>query len=68
MPAAGNPLLWGKGGGSYSAADAAAEVGGTETDHIPTVLALVVVASGVLLLVLQRTGFRFVAEASGGRG
>jgi hypothetical protein len=64
----GNPLLWGKSGGSYSAADAQSEMAGTYTDHVPTVLAGVLIVSGAVLFFLNKAGFRFAVEASGGRG
>lgn len=67
MGPAGNPLLHGRNGGSYSAADATREMAGTFTDHIPTTLAGVLIISGIVLVALQRAGFRFVVEASGGR-
>lgn len=65
---AGNPLLWGNRGGSYSGADAAAEMGGTRTEHIPNILGVVVIVAGLSLIFWQKAGFRFAVEASGGRG
>jgi hypothetical protein len=65
---AGNPLLWGKAGGSYSASDASGEMAHVHTDHIAPTLAGVLIGSGLILLFLNRAGFRFAVEASGGRG
>jgi hypothetical protein len=41
---------------------------GTYTDHVPTVLAGVLIVSGAVLFFLNKAGFRFAVEASGGRG
>lgn len=65
---AGNPLLWGNAGGSYSARDAQNEMASTYTDHIPTILGGVLIGAGILLFALDKAGFRFAVEASGGRG
>lgn len=65
---AGNPLLWGKRGGSYSAADAQSEMAGVYTDHVPTILGAVLLLSAGTLIFLQKAGFRFAVEASAGRG
>lgn len=62
-------MLWKFGGlGGSNAADATREAGGAETAHIPTVLAGVLIVSGAVLFFLDKAGFRFAVEASGGRG
>lgn len=58
----------GTGAGSYSPEDAADEVGATYTDHIPTVLAGVLIGAGAILFAMKRADFKWIVSGSfGGR-
>lgn len=57
----GSPLAW------NMSSDGQAEMVGTYTEHIPQVLAGVVILSGLVLFALDKAGFRFAVEVGGGR-
>jgi hypothetical protein len=65
-----NPLLHGNGSGagSYSSADAEAEMSAASHDIVPTAAAGVLIVGMALLVLLDRSGFKFTGTGSANIG